>query len=113
MAKTGFGKSIIFQLLPFMIAIPGVVLILMSLKCLQAKQSEMINQLPNEKVLVLNSKNNYKHVHKQAAKGGYTHIFTSPKIALSKKFKKNILDDTKFTDRLCLLAVDKIHLVDQ
>lgn len=62
---------------------------------------------------MLNEENNHKHIHKQAAKGGYTHIFTSPKIALSKKFKKNILNDPAFTDRLYLLAVDEIHLVDQ
>ena len=40
-------------------------------------------------------------------------IFTSPEIALSKKFKKNVLDQSSFTDRLCLLAIDEIHLVDQ
>lgn len=113
LAKTGFGKSIIFQLLPFMTPIAGVVLILMSFKLLQAEQSQMINQIPNGKALVLNGENNHKHNHKQVIRGGYTHIFISPEIALSKKFKKNILDDTKFTKRLCLLAVDEIHLVDQ
>ena len=113
LAKTGFGKNIIFQLLPFMTTAPGVVLILMPLKLLQAEQSEMINQLPNGKVLVLNGENNYKHIYKQAATGGYTHIFISPEIALSKKFKKNVLDNPEFTDRLFLLAVDEVHLVDQ
>lgn len=52
-------------------------------------------------------------VHKGIANGGYTHIFTSPEIALSKKFKKNILDHYGFTERICLLAIDEIHLVDQ
>lgn len=113
LAKTGFGKSIIFQLLPFMNPIAGVVLTLMPLKLLQAEQSQMINRIPNSKALVLNGENNHKHIHKQAAKGGYTHVFNSPEIALSKKFKKNILDDSEFTDRLFLLAVDEIHLVDQ
>lgn len=113
LAKTGFGKSIIFQLLPFMTTTPGVVLILMPLKLLQVEQSEMINQLPNGKALILNGEHNHNYVHKQAAKGGYTHLFTSPEIALSKNFKKNILDDPEFTDRLCLLAVDEIRLVHQ
>ncbi len=40
-------------------------------------------------------------------------FFTSPEIALSKKFKKNVLDRSSFTDRLCLLVIDEIHLVDQ
>ena len=40
-------------------------------------------------------------------------MFTSPEIAISKKFKKCILDHFSFTDRLCLLAVDEIHLVEE
>lgn len=73
----------------------------------------MINQLPNKRALVLNGKNNCKHIHKKAAKRGYTYIFTSPEIVLSKKFKKNILDDPEFTDQLYLLTIDEIYLVDQ
>lgn len=41
--KTGFGKSPIFQIFPFMITTPSVILILMLLKLLQAKQSKLIN----------------------------------------------------------------------
>lgn len=73
----------------------------------------MINQLPNGKVLVLNSKNNHKYVHKLAAKRSYTYIFISSEIDFFKKLKKNIFNDPEFTDQLCLLAIDKIHLVDQ
>lgn len=85
----------------------------MPLKLLQAEQNEMINHLSNEKALVLNGKNNHKHVFKQAVKGGYTHFFTSSEIALFKKFKKNIFNDLEFTDWLCLHVVDEIYLVDQ
>ena len=114
MAKTGFGKSLIFQLLPFMMMPQtGVVLTLMPLKLLQAEQSEMINHLPHGKAIVLNGENNQKHVQDDIARGNYTHVFTSPEIALSKKFKKHVLDRNEFTDRLCLLAIDKIHLVDE
>lgn len=73
----------------------------------------MINQLPNGKALVLNGKNNHKHVYKQVIKEGYIHIFTNLEIALSKKFKKFFFDNLEFTDWLCLLAVDKIYLDDQ
>lgn len=113
MAKTGFGKSLIFQLLPFMMPQIGVVLTLMPLKLLQAEQSKMINHLPYGKPIILNGENNQKHVQDDIAQGNYTHIFTSPKIAFSKKFKKHFLDRNEFTDRLCLLAIDKIHLVDE
>lgn len=46
------------------------------------------------------------------AKGGYTHIFISLEIIFSKKFKKNILNQSSFTDRLYLLTIDKIHFGD-
>jgi len=98
LAKTGFHKSLIFQLLPFINPVAGVVLILMPLKLLQAEQSLMINWKPTEKALVLNGENNHKHIHRQAAKRDYRHIFTSPEIALSKKFKKNVLDDPELTN---------------
>ena len=54
MAKTGFGKSLIFQLLPFMMPQTVVALTFMPLKLLQAEQSEMINRLPLGKAIVLN-----------------------------------------------------------
>lgn len=112
LVKTGFGKSIIYQLLSFIIVILRIVLILLLFKLLLMEQNKMINQLPNKKVLVLNDKSNYKYVHKQAIKRSYTHIFISSEIALSKKFKKNIFNDPAFFDWLCLLAVDKIYLID-
>lgn len=61
----------------------------------------------------MNDKNNHKHFQKQATKKNYTHIFISSKIALSKKFKKNIFNNLEFTDRLCLLAVNEVYLVEQ
>ena len=113
LAKTGFRKSLIFQLVPFMTSDPDVVLILIPLKLLQDEQSHLIDCIPSGKALVLNRENNHKHIFQQAARGGYTHVFTSPEIVLSKKFKKSILDDPQFTNRLCLLTIDEIYLVDQ
>lgn len=96
-----------------MTPVASAVLILIPFKLFQAEQSLMINWKPNTKALILNGENNHKHIHQQVAKRDYTHIFTSLEIALSKKFKKNVLDDNKFMDRLCLFAIDKIHLVAQ
>lgn len=62
---------------------------------------------------MLNRENNYKHIYKKAAKMGYTNIFTSFEVTFSKKYKKNTLDNFAFTDRLYLLAINEIHLVDQ
>lgn len=92
LAKTGFGKSLIFQLAPFLSTRPGVELTLMLLKLLQVEQSEMINRIPQGRGIVLNGENNNKRVLEDIAQGGYTHVFTSPEIALSKKFKNCILD---------------------
>ncbi len=113
LAKTGFGKSLIFQLFPFMTTTPGDVLILMPLKLLQAEQSKLINQIPQAKGIVLNGENNTQRVFADIASGGYIHVFTSQEIALSKKFKNSVLDDCSFTDHLCLLAIDEIHLVEE
>lgn len=114
LAKTGFGKSLIFQLLPFMTLVAGVVVVLMPLKLLQAEQSGIINtKLPNGHAIELNGDNNKESTQREIARGYYTHVFTSPEIALSKKFKKNVLDQHLFSDRLCLLAVDEIHLVEE
>ena len=49
----------------------------------------------------------------EIANGRYTHVFTSPEMALSKKFKQFILNRSFFTKRLCLLAIDEIHLVEE
>lgn len=92
----------------------GVVLVLMPLKPLQTEQSDMINmRLPKGNAIVLNRDNNQENTQQAIAIGNYTHVSTSPEIALSKKFKKNILDQNVFTDRLYLLAVDEIHLVEE
>lgn len=52
LARTGFGKSLIFQLIPFMLDPTGVVIILMPLKLLQAEQNAMINKYHKAKPLL-------------------------------------------------------------
>ena len=94
-----------------MTAIPGVVLILILLKLLQVEQSKLINQIPQSKRIVLNSENNTRNVLASIANKGYTHVFTSPEISLSKKFKSSVLDESYFINCLCLLAIDEIHLI--
>lgn len=71
----------------------------------------MINCILNGKAIALIRENNLKAVQQAIATKGYTHIFTSPKITLSKKFKANILDNHCFSERLSLLVIDEIYLV--
>lgn len=73
----------------------------------------MINQLSQDKLIVLNDENSQKSVFTGVAREYYTLVFTSPEIALFKKFKKYILDQQFFTNRLCLFADDEIHLVNE
>lgn len=80
---------------------------------LQAKQCEMINQLPQGKAIVLNGENNQKSVFTRVTCRYYTHVFISPEIALFKKFEKYILDQQFFINRICLFAINEIHLVDK
>ena len=47
----------------------------------------------------------------EVSKGEYIHVFTSLEIAISKRFKKYIFDQSFFTDLLCSLAINKIYLV--
>lgn len=71
----------------------------------------MTNQILQKKGIVFNRENNNKQVFNDIVKGKYTYIFNSLEIALSKQFKKKVLDQTFFTDCLALLAVDEIHLL--
>lgn len=113
LAKTSLGKSLIFQLMLFIVAPTGVVIILISLKLLQEEQNILINYLPYRKVVILTDKNNQKNMQRKIANENYTHVFISPKIALSKKFKENVLNNPSFMACLSLLPIDEIHLVEQ
>lgn len=73
----------------------------------------MINRIPNRKAIALTGESNQKTVQEAIARELCTHIFTSPKIALSKKFRTNVLDNLIFACRLLLFAIDEIHLVEE
>lgn len=47
----------------------------------------------------------------EISKRKYIYVFTSLKIAISKKFKKYIFDQSSFIDYFYLLAIDEIHLI--
>lgn len=84
MAKTKFQKSLIFQLL-FFIMLQINMLIFITLKLLQMKPSKIINFLFYEKTIILNKKNDQKYIQDNITYENYIYIFTSLKIALSKR----------------------------
>lgn len=61
LTKTGFGKSLIFQLIPFFVESSGVVIILMRFKLFQTEQNSMINQIAKRKAIALTGENNQKN----------------------------------------------------
>jgi ATP-dependent helicase YprA (DUF1998 family) len=72
-ARTGFGKSVIFQLAPLLRS--GICLIISPLNALSASQLESLNELEElgVKGVVINHENNTKEIRRQAASGKFTH----------------------------------------
>lgn len=95
-----------------MLKLTRVRIILIPLKLLQAEQNTIINWIFNKKAIILNGENNHIDVQLEIATNNYIHVFTSSEIILLKQFKKNIFDDAYFTNKLCLLAIDRTHLVE-
>jgi hypothetical protein len=72
-AKTGFGKSIIFQLAPLLRS--GICLIISPLNALSGGQLESLNELEEvgAKGVVINHEHNTEETRRQAASGKFTH----------------------------------------
>ena len=69
-ARTGFGKSIIFQAAPLMHDTPRIALIIMPLKALQNQQCQKLNRIDGCTPFVLNGDTN-RQANLQAIAGGY------------------------------------------
>lgn len=72
-AKTGFGKSIIFQATPLLIEQPGICLILMPLKALEKEQCRKLDRIALAKPLVLDGDSNTDSNRRKIREGLYTH----------------------------------------
>jgi superfamily II DNA helicase RecQ len=131
-AKTGFGKSVIFQLAPLLR--PGICLIISPLNALSSGQLESLDALQEAgaKGLVVNQDNNNQETRRQAASGGFTHgihafsslsnrvrltsyvtVITSPEILNSRKFRQDVLQNEQFLGQLVLVAIDELHVAQQ
>ena len=126
--KTNFGKSIVFQTMPFMFFDLKIALIIMSLNALMKKQYQKLNNIKNCKPIVLN---NAKYTQKNLSsirQNKFTHgnyisydemknvnaistIFINSKIAMFKRFNENVLKHFTFYLNLCLIAVNEIHII--
>ena len=109
-AKTGYGKSVVPQLLPLIIK-NSIVIILLPLNALGAEQLEDIEKLPLAKPFWLHAGNNNPSTLQRIRAGIYTHILLSPEIACSIKFYDQVLSSSWFRKRLKAVVIDEVHLV--
>ena len=74
-AKTGWGKSILFQAAPLICQQqePGIALIIMSIRQLENEQCDRINCIENARAIVLNGDNNTQSLRRSIGNGYYTH----------------------------------------
>jgi superfamily II DNA helicase RecQ len=104
----------------------------MPLNLLQEGQAEKLKAIAGANPFVLNGDTNTGKNRCTIGAGAYTHgklshqwitaektpltldtVFTSPEIATSKSFNKDILQRRAFMDRLALVAIDELHLVNE
>ena len=112
-AKTGFGKSLIFHSLSLLR--PGsVTIIVCPLDALESDQEAHINSLPGAKAFVLNRENSKINSNfTDIAEGKYTHILVSPEILTGDRFREMVWMEESFLDRLSLIAIDEMHVIEQ
>ena len=72
-AKTGFGKSIIFQAVPLMFDNPKTALIIMPLKALEDEQCEKLSRIQGCRPFVLNGDSNSPSNQARIRAGEFTH----------------------------------------
>lgn len=72
-AKTGFGKSIIFQAVPLLWSEPAVCLILMPLNALQSQQLRKLESILTARPFVLIAESNNPENLRRIREGEYTH----------------------------------------
>ena len=111
LAKTGFGKSIVFQAPSMLGCDRGVAIVLLPLLALQFEQEQKLKSIGG-RPFVLNGDTNSKANREMIRHGQYTHILTSPEIAVTEEFNREVLRDSGFSSRIVLLAVDELHLVE-
>lgn len=111
-AKTGWGKSMVFQSIPLFRSSKNICLMIMPLSLLEEDQARGINAIQGCAACVLNAATNSESLRQKIKNGEYTHVLTSPEIALHKNFLP-ILHHEPFLNRLALVGIDELHVVQQ
>jgi superfamily II DNA helicase RecQ len=111
-ARTGFGKSLIFQ--AFSILTRLVTLQIIPMSRLGEEQYDGIRRLPgtNPGLITHQNKQRTRGLLLQVSNGEYTHILLGPEQACSKDFRA-ALKRISFRDRIGLVAIDEAHFIRQ
>ncbi|KIV98313.1 uncharacterized protein PV09_09841 [Verruconis gallopava] len=111
-ARTGFGKSIIFH--TFSILTGKITLQIIPLSKLGEEQVESIKRLNGTRPCLLSyeSKQAEQNLLSQIRNGHFTHILLGPEQAASRSFRR-VLKDHEFRFQVGLVAIDECHLVGQ
>ena len=66
----------------------------------------------NSNPCILNGESMTKELLNEIQSGVYTHVLTSPEIAISNKEFRLVLQHPNVQQRLVLVAIDEVHLVE-
>jgi superfamily II DNA helicase RecQ len=111
-AKTGFGKSIIFH--AYSVLTGRITIQLIPLSKLGEEQLESIRRYPGTKpcLVTANTKFQDPGLLSNIQAGVYTHILLGPEQATAPEFRK-ILQDPSFQRQVGLVAIDECHVLSQ
>ena len=110
-AKTSFGKSLIFQAVSA-IRKRSITIIIIPLTRVGQGQYEKLRQLEGCNPCLLTAKTSSKSIFQRMKRGDFSHILTSPELAVSEPFRE-LCVDPGFGDRVSMVAIDEFHLVAQ
>jgi len=109
-ARTGFGKSLIFH--AYSILTSKITLQLIPLTKLGDEQLSDIRRFSGARPCLVNAKTKKeeKHLLRRILAGEFTHILLGPEQASTRAFR-DVLKSTEFQARIGLVAIDECHLV--
>ena len=110
MARTGFGKSLIFYI--YSILTGKITLQIIPLNKLGDEQLHDIKKLYGSNPCLLNSQTKEPELLPRITAGEFTHVLLGPEQASSEGFRKAI-KDTGLSGRIGLVTIDECYLVKQ
>ena len=119
-APTGFGKSIIYELIPIMadtlndrVAGSSVIIVISPLKALIEDQVTYLNTHTAVTAINLTEVSNDKETLRLISEESYSIVYSSPETFLSIKCWRELASSSDFRDRCVALVIDEAHCLIQ